>query len=192
MTTPSILDLSGACVAAVRNALGIELDFTQDTLPLLDHYASQANGPRDEILGLVAPMCGAYFGEVLRVGLADARWVTPEDSRLWRLEFVPCFLFVNPVGLAIEALTQREAPGLGTQLRVLDQDRKAVEAALERFGDIDEKDYFRFSVRYEVIEQVVVTLLARSKERGDGPIAFGADVYEAFVAADVSADELPN
>jgi hypothetical protein len=193
MTAPSITDLAGACVAAVRNALGIELDFTQDTLPLLDHYASQANGPREEILGLVAPMCGAYFGEVLRRNVAEARWVAPDDEyALWRLEFEPCFLYVNPVGLAIEALTQRETAGIGTRLSVLDHDRKAVEAALERYGEVDEQDYFRLSIRYEVIEQVVLTLVTRSKERGEDHTSFGPDVYEAFVAAHLPPEELPN
>lgn len=193
MTAPSISDLAGACVAAVRNSLGIELDFTQDTLPLLDHYVSQAKGPREEILGLVAPMCGAYFGEVVRRGIAEARWVTPdEDYALWRLELEPCFLFLNPVGLAVEALTQRETGGLGASLSVLDQDRRAVEAALERYGEVEESDYFRFSIRYEVIEQVVLTLVARAKERGEDPGSFGPEVYADFIAQRAPKESLPN
>jgi hypothetical protein len=193
MTAPSITDLASACVAAVRNALGIELDYTQDTLPLLDHYASQANGPREEILGLVAPMCGAYFGEVLRRNVADARWIAPDDDyALWRLEFEPCFLYLNPVGLAVESLMQRETAGMGSRLGVLDQDRKALEASLERYGEVDEADYFRLSIRYEVIEQAVITLVARSRERGEDPTSFGPDVYADFIASHTPPEALPN
>ena len=81
---------------------------------------------------------------------------------------------------------------IGSVVRTVDQDRRAVEAALDRFGDVDEADYFRFSIRYEVIEQVVITLVARSRERGEGPTSFGPEVYEDVIASRVPPDALPN
>ena len=35
----AVTDLTVACVTSVKNASGMELDLTQDTLPILDHYA---------------------------------------------------------------------------------------------------------------------------------------------------------
>src|SRR5512139_1481301 len=99
MTDPAVLDLAGACVAAVRKVVGVELDFTPETLPLLDHYARSAQVENEGVLELVAPMCGAYFGEVVRRALGEARWHCPEGKpEEWRLEFDDCFLHFNPVG----------------------------------------------------------------------------------------------
>jgi len=75
-TNTAVMDLSVACVTSVKNASGMELDLTQDTLPILDHYAGLIDSPRDEIASLVAPISGAYFGELLIRQLEDGRWVT--------------------------------------------------------------------------------------------------------------------
>lgn len=174
----AILELAGACVAAVANATKIELDFTQDTLPVLDHYLSTAKGPREEILGLVAPMCGAYFGEVVRRSLGPARWHVPEDDYVgYRLEFERFFLWFNPIGIALEALLERSVEGHGATLGLLDRDRPEVEHAVDLYGDVREDDYFRLAVRYEVIEQVVETL--RHRAQAEAPTLITSEVYAA-------------
>jgi len=186
MTESTILDLAGACVAAVQNAIGVELDFTPDTLPLLDHYAREAELPGDEVLELVAPMCGAYFGEVVRRALGSARWHCPEGApERWRLEFEDCFLYFNPVGVAVEALLEEEAPGWHAHLSTLPGERKVLEDALGVFGEVRADDYFRFSIRFEAIEQVHQTLGRRAAEQGDARRRFGPEVYR--VAADAEA-----
>jgi len=71
----AVLDLAEACVRYVERAVGVKLDFTPETLPLLDHYIG---GARDVLSGrarptegaepvdLVAQAAGAYLGEVIR------------------------------------------------------------------------------------------------------------------------------
>src|SRR5262245_50506381 len=136
-----VVELANACVVAVANALKIELDFSQDTLPLLDHYVSQAKGPRDEILGLLAPMCGAYFGEVVRRALGSMRWHAPSDDYAsYRLEHELVFLHVNPIGIALEAVLERDAEGYGANLGLLDKDRGDVARAVDLYGDVREVD----------------------------------------------------
>ena len=54
-------DLAHTCVAAVQRALGIELDFTQDTLPILDHYVSMAQGTKAEVIELLERLGSAAF-----------------------------------------------------------------------------------------------------------------------------------
>ena len=159
-TQPAITDLTVACVTSVKNATYLELDLTQDTLPILDHYAELVDSPRDEVVSLLAPMCGAYFGEVLRRHLEDGDWdCTSEEHKDWRLRFERCSLELNPIGVALEVLTGREAGGWGSHLQMAPPDRAKVDRALSVFGDVREDDFDRFSVRFEGVEQAYRALL---------------------------------
>ena len=149
-----VVDLSGACVAAVQNAVGVELDFTQDTLPVLDHYATLVGSPKTEVVSLLAPMCGAYFGEVLRRHLGDGRWIAPSaDYSQWRLKFELCSLEINPIGVAVEVLTDSDAPDWGAVLWTDATERALVERALDVYGAVRALDYYTFGVRFEAVEQ---------------------------------------
>jgi len=204
MSVPqTVLDLATACRASVLATVGVELDFEPETLPILDHYAKHhrelAAGEKvrpgkrktktttgkvesDELLGLVAPMCGAYFGEVLRHRFDAMRWHAPDDEHgLWRLEAESVFLFFNPIGTAVEVIEEKDAPGWGAHLRVRPNDREAVRGALELFGDVRDSDYYSFTVRFEVFEQVMETLGRQARERSERRFWESAE-YDAFVA----------
>ncbi len=160
-TNTAVIDLSVACVTSVKNASGMVLDLTQDTLPILDHYAGLIDSPRDEITSLVAPMCGAYFGELLVRQLEDGQWATdPEDFTSWRLRFDRCSLTFNPIGIALEVLLGQEVPDWGANLQTAPQDALRVKQALEVFGDVRDRDYYTFTVRFEAIEQAYLSLLS--------------------------------
>jgi len=160
-TNTPVIDLSVACVTSVKNASGMVLDLTQDTLPILDHYAGLIDSPREEITSLVAPMCGAYFGELLVRQLEDGQWVTdPEDLASWRLRFDRCSLTFNPIGIALEVLLGQEVPDWGANLQTAPQDGLRVKKALEVFGDVRDRDYYTFTVRFEAIEQAYLSLLS--------------------------------
>lgn len=155
-----VMDLTVACVTSVKNATGMELDLTQDTLPILDHYAELVDSPRDEVVSLLAPMSGAYFGELVRRQLEDGQWVTdPGDYSEWRLRFERCSLAFNPIGVALEVLLGQEVPEWGAHLQTAPEDRLRVKSALEVFGDVRDRDYYTFSVRFEAIEQAYLGLL---------------------------------
>lgn len=159
-TESAVMDLTVACVTSVKNATGLELDLTQDTLPVLDHYADLADSPRDEVVSLLAPMCGAYFGEVIRRELADGDWqIGAEGHAQWRLSFDHCSLAFNPIGAALEILLRQDVPEWGAHLQTAPADRLRIEKALDVFGDVRDRDYYTFSVRYEAIEQAYRTLL---------------------------------
>lgn len=177
-----VLDLADSCVRFVHRTLGIELDYTPDTLPILDHYLRGAHGvSQEEILGLVAPAAGAYFGEVVRRQLGPSRWHWESDEfSECRLEFERCFLSFNPIGIALEAVVQSETEGYGSNLALLKEEESLVREALERTGDVNPDDYFRLAVRYEVIEQVVVLLVERAISQNELARRFGPEVYEAL------------
>ena len=162
-----LLELVTGCVDAVKRATEIELDFSQNTLPILDHYANLQNEAKPEVLALIAPMCGAYFGEVLKHELGEAWWHIEENFEYWRLEFASCFLHFNPIGTAMETLSRQDAPGWFAHLQTAPKERSLVETALESLGGVTENDYHRFTTRYEAIEQVYHSLL-RSPHRDEG------------------------
>ena len=162
-----VIDLSGACVAAVQNAVGVELDFSQDTLPVLDHYASMVESPTDEVISLLSPMCGAYFGEVVRRHLQDGRWLCPEDDySLWRLQFEQCVLEFNPIGTAVEVLLKADAAGWFAHLQSEPGNRATVARALEVYGSVRELDYYSFGVRFEAVEQAHGSLVQKASQGG--------------------------
>lgn len=186
--TPQVItELAAACVSYVHKSLGIALDYTQDTLPILDHYVRSASGARGEVMDLMAAPTGAYFGEVLRRQIEGVRWhVRDNDHVGMRIELEPCFLWFNPIGVAREVISGDPAPEWNAHLQLLDADRPLVESALEQAGQVNESDYFSFSVRYEVIELVTSVLVARSVTQSKHGRVFGPDLYQA------AAGELPS
>jgi hypothetical protein len=156
----AVMDLTVACVTSVKNATGLELDLSQDTLPILDHYAELADSPRDEVVSLLAPMCGAYFGELIRRQLGDGTWhLDPNDHSKWRLAFEQCSLTFNPIGIALEVFLRQEIPDWGAHLQTSAEDELLVKKALDIYGEVRDRDFYSFSVRYEAIEQAYLSLL---------------------------------
>jgi hypothetical protein len=167
-TDGPVMDLTVACVTSVKNALGLDLDLTQDTLPILDHYAKLGGSPRDEVVSLLAPMCGAYFGELVRRELGDGVWRTDsEEHSEWRMSFERCSLTFNPIGVALEVLLEQDVPDWGAHLQPAPEHQLRVKKALDVFGDVRDRDYYTFAVRYEAIEQVYLGLL--NNPGGMGP-----------------------
>lgn len=181
-TPPVVLDLADSCVRFVKRALRIELDYSPDTLPILDHYLREAQGiEREEVLNLVAPAAGAYFGEVVRRHLGPSRWHwVSDDFSECRIEFDRCFLSFNPIGSALEAVISGEAEGYGSTLALLPEDEGLVHASLERTGDVREEDFYRLAVRFEVVEQVVALLVDKAIAKDELSRRFGPEVYAAL------------
>lgn len=190
----TIRTLAEGCARFVKQAVGVELDGTADTLPILDHYLTLAGEERTddakgaEVLGLVASSAGAYFGEVVR-GITGARWHLgdPDDPSSWRLEMEHVFLSFNPVGMAREAVIGGEQEGWNAHLEVLEQDRKLIAQALENVGGVSEGDYYRLAVRWEVVEQALAVLEAAAQARGEADKRYGPEVYERVLGARVPA-----
>ncbi|NOY94486.1 MAG: hypothetical protein GXP55_25190 [Deltaproteobacteria bacterium] len=182
-----ILELADACAVAVENTVGAAPDFSQDTLPLVDHWITLAEVKGGALLELLVPMAGAYFGEVCRRELSGFRWHMPEETCDWRLELTPRFLYFNPAGAALEAFTSEDQAAWHGHLHTLPEDQAGMKALLDRAGGVREEDYHRLSIRYEVIESVHATLLAAANEGAD-EAHYGPEVYAAMVASERSAD----
>lgn len=191
MDTPQhVADLATACVASVKATVGMTLDLSVDTLPVLDHYAHEVlEATEDEIVKLTAPMCGAYFGEILRRRFSGFRWHAPKDAfDEWRLELEPAFLYFNPVGIALEVISEADAPGWHAHLGLRPRDREEVERAIALFGDARQSDYYSFAVRSEVLEQAMEAL-GRQVAAEESPKTFAHADYSKVVAELAAADE---
>jgi catechol 2,3-dioxygenase-like lactoylglutathione lyase family enzyme len=181
-TPEHVDDLATACVRFVERALGLTLDYAPETLPLVDHWLRTGDASTSpELLELAAPAAGAYFGEVIRRALGDARWhAPPGEPRLWRLEYEHVFLAFNPIALAMEAATSAPSDGWTADFQLLPGDRATIEDALSRTtGDVREEDFYRLAVRYDVVEQIVETLRALAAARLELDRYFGPDSYVA-------------
>ena len=180
-----IAELADACVKFVKEALSLPLDYTTETLPILDHYArttATTRHARDEVRDLLTPALGAYFGEVVRRSLPGVRWHIPEDRQeFWsyRLEFEWIFLHFNPLGIAREVLEQDGVEESGAHFQVLDEAQIPLDAALEQSGSVTADDYYTFTIRAETLELVVSLLVELERAHSGPPRRFGPEVYRA-------------
>lgn len=187
-------DLALGAFRLVKENLDFELDFTPETLPVLDHYLAQLREedggvPEDKVVAVVAPCVGAYFGEVIRRAEAGLRWhLVEDDYKRWRIEAEPVFFAFNPIGAALEAIYDESVPDWNAHLSLLPEEQPVVEGALENAGPVRASDYHRLSMRHEVISHTLAVLAdLRAAQPTTSTRTFAADVYAA-VLDDKKAD----
>jgi len=172
-------------VRFVHSSLGLELDFSHETLPLLDHYMVGARAEleaRPEALPLVAQSLGAYFGQVLAVEFSGFWRASQPDAHTWMLCMQPVFLAVNPVGVAYDVLTRGgRHDGPSPALRVAREDEAFVADRLRALPEENEEDYYGFSTRFDGIAAVVEALRGQMIDGGQEDVTFeSADYAEVF------------
>lgn len=193
-TPEEIAALADQCVRDVREALGFELDYTADTLPLLDHYCREARkGSRwSERAEHTTRSVGAYFGEVVRRRFeGSSRWVLDEDgAHAWRVEFEPVFLCFNPLGAVLELLLEGDALGWNAGFITHPEADEPLREKLARLPGVSEDDFYSLSVRLEVFETVYEFLLGWERSRKKSKAPYGRGDYErrlAQLGADATA-----
>jgi hypothetical protein len=177
----TIPEYASACLDYVRRALSFELDFTQDTLGVLDHYVASVRPTlqdRPELAPLLARATGAYFGEVVR-SIVPAFWRVPSASvHDFQLCARLAFLWVNPIGVAYDALfggTEHDGPR--SMLRCSPEDREFLERRLATLPPVAEGDFYLFTTRLEVLEVANEALHARLEEQGYASSELEEDDY---------------
>lgn len=181
MNSSSIDELAASCIEYVQRAVGVELDFTSDTLPILDHYlqdAGRSAQKRPETLELVAQTAGAYFGEVLKRRY-DCWWNTDGEPSSWVIRFRTVYLEICPHALIVAALglpVPEDAPQVGFQIDP--DDIEFIGAHLAALPPVTEEDFVRLTTRYDVLETVVDQLKARAVARNLGDVQFEDPDYD--------------
>jgi hypothetical protein len=163
-------------VARVLGEEGVALDGSETSLAFVDHYIDKtARGVQlsDDVLALLAPALGAYFGEVA-IAKFGGRWVLDgEDPAKWRIELEPVELRFWPVGMAAEALRGDEVPGYDASFATRPEWMGPVGDALAAAPPVDEAYYYSLTGRLEILAEVVDLLaeLARqAEEKREGPV----------------------
>jgi hypothetical protein len=159
-----VRDLAEACVRFVERSLGVKLDYTPETLPLLDHYVASARGTageRPEAGALVAHAAGAYLGEVVRRRYPSWWRAEGDDPGAWRIELETVYLSFSPVELVADALHRTGDEEAGEALELEEGDRQAVAARLGELGPVNEDEFYAPSTRLEVIDIAVDAIRAR-------------------------------
>lgn len=182
-----IFELAGACLEYVRRALGFDLDFSQETLPVLDHYVATVRkdlAARPELGQLVARASGAYFGEVVRVVLPGFWRVPSANIHDYQLCFRSAFLWLNPLGVGYDALyAGAEHDGPRSMLRVAPDDREFLERRLATLPPVPEDQYHLFTTRLEVLEVAHEALVARLEEQGYSAVELTEEDYARELGA---------
>ena len=182
ITQALIAELCDACQEYAQRAVGVGLDQTPDTLPILDHYLEVARGgvrERPELLAVVARAAGAYFGEVVRTAI-DGFWVgVGADDHRWRVCGRRAFLSFNPVGIVHEAIARSaEHGGPSGELRLAPEDRESVKNRLDALPPVAQEDYFLLATRFDAIETVHEALLGDLVQGGASDVFFEPSDYE--------------
>lgn len=175
-----IADLAAACHRFVATRYGVPLDFTADTLSLVDQYVRDAREEvkaRPEGLELVATSIGAYLGEVIRRA-EGGYWRAEGEPSSFRVMLRHVFLSFNPIGMAREALTGDEAEGFGAHLALDDGDREAVEARLNALPEVDADEYALPTTRAEVVQIAAAAIRSHMESNGLADVTFAPDDYD--------------
>src|SRR5690606_39223415 len=169
-TPESVRELAEACEQYVVRALGFQLDYSTETLPVLDQYLLEVRASveqRPDLMPLLSQAVGAYFGEVMCRTMGGF-WRMPSANVVdWQVCLTHVFLWLSPVGVACDAIAgHTDHGGPSSQLRVAPEDREFVRARLASLEGVDETQYYRLSTRIEALEVVIEELRRRMEERG--------------------------
>jgi hypothetical protein len=192
-----VRELSASCEQHVRDAVGLELDGSIETLPILDHYvrlSRDAIRERPALLPLLARTVGAYFGQVVADHFNGFWSLTSPDVNTWFVCLRSVYLAFNPIGMAHAALTwsldEEFAPGPPAELLLGRADRTWVEQRLEALPPVREGDFFTLSTRVEGIEIAVAALGEQMAQAGTADVVFDDDDYAEDLAGATPADTL--
>jgi hypothetical protein len=175
---PGIAELAASCIRFVTSRYHTSLDFTPDTLSLLDQWLNdarvEASGP--EVVELVQSAAGAYLGEVIRRQFG-ARWFADGEPSGWRLYLSRVYCAVNPVGMAREALLLAPAEGWHAHFELDPGERDSIEARLEALPPAEDAEYYAPTTRFDVLSIVVDALRAGLRSRGLDDVRFTPEDY---------------
>lgn len=178
----TVLELAASCVRFVHAKTGIELDFTHETLPLLDFYAKEAREgvqQRPEATTLLVEAMGAYFGQVLALEFGGLWKQAHDDIHNYRVCLQSAFLSINPVGVAYDVLYASQSHGgPSSEPMMAPEDKTMVDERLAALPPVREEEYFTFSARYDVFHLAFEALRAQMQNDGLDDVWFELADYE--------------
>jgi hypothetical protein len=176
---PRVAELAAACVRFVASRYRATLDFTPDTLSLLDQWLHDARAEPhavSDVVELVQSSAGAYLGEVFRREFG-AQWFAEGELSGWRLYLSRVYCAFNPIGMAREALLLDTAEGWHAHFELDPAERESIDARLAALPPATDEEYYAPSTRFDVLSIVADALRAGLRSRGLGDVRFTAEDY---------------
>ena len=155
---PRVREYADQAVSYVRRALGIQLEYDSNTLPVLDHYLRTVPEDQPAALQLVVATSGAYFGEVVRQRLGG-RWELADQEAEWRI-VLPTGLNFSPVGFVAAAIARADLEDLDSEIAAPPRMLPYVQRTLARMGEVTIEDYYSLCGRLDTLEHVHEVLVA--------------------------------
>jgi hypothetical protein len=174
-----VAELAAACVRFVASRYRATLDFTPDTLSLLDQWLYDARAEphaAGDVVELVQSAAGAYLGEVFRREFG-AQWFAEGELSGWRLYLTTVYCTFNPIGMAREAMLLDTAEGWHAHLELDPGERDSIDSRLEALPLATDEEYYAPSTRFDVLSIVVDALRAGLRSRGLGDVRFAREDY---------------
>jgi hypothetical protein len=175
----NVLELAASCVRFVAQKYNVALDFTTDTLPVVDQYVRDAQkeiGARPETMAILAASVGAYLGEVMRREFG-AFWFAEGDYAAWRLYFTHVYLACNPLGMVLEALDPEEAEGWHAHFEIDPGDADVVAERLAKLPEVEAELFSMPTTRLEALTVVFEALRSHMESQNTSDVRFGPDDY---------------
>ena len=175
----NVLELAASCVRFVGQKYNVALDFTPETLPVVDQYVRDAQkeiGARPETMAVLSATVGAYLGEVMRREFG-AFWFAEGDYAAWRLYFTHVYLACNPLGMVLEALDPEEAEGWHAHFEIDPGDADVVAERLAKLPEVEAELFSMPTTRLEALTVVFEALRAHMESQNTGDVRFGPDDY---------------
>jgi len=185
---PRVREYADQAVSYVRRALGIQLEYDSNTLPVLDHYLRTVPEDQPAALQLVVATSGAYFGEVVRQRLGG-RWELADQETEWRI-VLPTGLNFSPVGFVAAAIARADLEDLDSEIAAPPRMLPYVQRALARMGEVTIDDYYSLCGRLDTLEHVHEVLVAVAAQMlGDEDVEAADAAGEPDTAPDDDEDD---
>jgi len=177
---PVVAELAAACVRFVAAKYGVMLDFTPETLSLVDQWVRDARGEivaKPQTLDLAQGAAGAYLGEVVRRAFGGS-WFAEGEQDGWRVDLSRVFLTFNPVGMMREALLLEPQEGWHAHLETDPAEREELDRRLAALPQVEDEEYFAPTTRFDVVHIAYEALRAHMRAAGLEDVRFGPDDYK--------------
>ena len=166
MCPAAVQEYAAQTVRYVQAAIGVELGYDSDTLPVLDHYLRGVPDEKPATLALVVSTAGAYFGEVVRRQLGGRWEVQDLEPVEWRV-ILPSGISLVPAGMVAAVIARDDGlDDVDTGLHVPSHLEAFVEATLDRMSQVTEEEYYSLCGRFDTLEHlqaVVAGILAAQR-----------------------------
>lgn len=184
-----VREYADQAVSYVRRALGVQLEYDSNTLPVLDHYLRSVPDDQPAALQLVVATSGAYFGEVVRQRLGG-RWEIADQETQWRM-VLPTGINFSPVGFVAAAIARADLEDLDSEIAAPPRLLPYVQGALARMGEVSVDDYYSLCGRLDTLEHVHEVLVALAAQMmGNGGPELDDDGVEVEAADDDDVDDV--